>query len=273
MGIINMKAWFLCVVLMICLVLLNHVEGARLEKFLVIDPCKRPGGPHPGCIPEGGQSNSPPVPANPYRRGCSKFNRCRGGPAGTGDRELEDEIQTPSLAPYYKPGTSSSSLEFLRSATLPEILLTDGLLLCSSLFSCRAPCFLDIQFLQSKDEATRSEAVGMEFPLGEELEVQGGGQPLLPIGPSPVLPEASAETASADPADEQKIKWIKGELCIVDRVCIDTLAEEHDKGNKDDNGWKSQAYHTILKAMKEKLSKALHKDNIRSQLMEKTLPY
>ncbi|KAF8411830.1 hypothetical protein HHK36_004389 [Tetracentron sinense] len=53
---------------------------------------------------------------------------------------------------------------------------------------------------QSKDEATNSEAVGMEFPLGEELEVQGGGQPPLPIGPSLVLPEAPAETVSADTA-------------------------------------------------------------------------
>ncbi|KAF8404032.1 hypothetical protein HHK36_008908 [Tetracentron sinense] len=53
---------------------------------------------------------------------------------------------------------------------------------------------------QSKDEATRSEAVGMEFPLGEEPEVEGGGQLPSSIGPSPVLAESPAEAASADPA-------------------------------------------------------------------------
>ncbi|KAF8378915.1 hypothetical protein HHK36_030264 [Tetracentron sinense] len=45
-------------------------------------------------------------------------------------------------------------------------------------------------FEKSKDEATRSEAVGMEISPGEEPEVQGGGQPSSSLGPSPVLPEA-----------------------------------------------------------------------------------
>ena len=39
-------------------------------------PCKRPGGPHPGC-PD--PSNNVPIPANPYKRGCSGINLCRGG--------------------------------------------------------------------------------------------------------------------------------------------------------------------------------------------------
>ncbi|KAF8397595.1 hypothetical protein HHK36_016515 [Tetracentron sinense] len=44
---------------------------------------------------------------------------------------------------------------------------------------------------ESKDEVTRSEAMGMEVPLDEEPEVQGGGQPSSSTGPSPVLPEVS----------------------------------------------------------------------------------
>ncbi|KAF8395559.1 hypothetical protein HHK36_019507 [Tetracentron sinense] len=52
----------------------------------------------------------------------------------------------------------------------------------------------------------------------------------------------------------------------MDRVCIDTLVDEHGKGNKGDNGWKSQPYQSVLKAMEENLSKTLHKDNIRSRL-------
>ncbi|KAF8370040.1 hypothetical protein HHK36_031938 [Tetracentron sinense] len=55
-------------------------------------------------------------------------------------------------------------------------------------------------FYNSKDEVTRSEAVGMEVSPGEEPEVQGGGQPSSSLGPSPVLPEAPAEVVSADPA-------------------------------------------------------------------------
>ncbi|KAF8394962.1 hypothetical protein HHK36_018901 [Tetracentron sinense] len=73
------------------------------------------------------------------------------------------------------------------------------------------------QSLQSKDEATRSEAVGMEFPLGEEPEVQGGGQPPSPIRPSPVLPEAPAEAASADPA---VLGNAKGAVAVVVSILI-----------------------------------------------------
>ncbi|KAF8402441.1 hypothetical protein HHK36_013397 [Tetracentron sinense] len=59
-----------------------------------------------------------------------------------------------------------------------------------------ASCAFDLGFhafgyecLNSKDEVTRSEAMGMEVPLDEEPEVQGGGQPSSSTGPSPVLPE------------------------------------------------------------------------------------
>ncbi|KAF8389040.1 hypothetical protein HHK36_025725 [Tetracentron sinense] len=79
------------------------------------------------------------------------------------------------------------------------------------------------KFFSPTDEVTRSEAVGMEFPLGEELEVQGGGQPPSPIGPSPVLPEAPAETASADLAIEPKLEHYG---CLVDLLCCAGLLDE-----------------------------------------------
>ncbi|KAF8394877.1 hypothetical protein HHK36_018814 [Tetracentron sinense] len=69
-----------------------------------------------------------------------------------------------------RPDTSSSSLEFLHPVTLPEFLLTDDLLFGFSSFSgCASPCFLNP--VSSKDETTRSEAVGMEISPGEEPEV------------------------------------------------------------------------------------------------------
>ncbi|KAK8549534.1 hypothetical protein V6N13_027286 [Hibiscus sabdariffa] len=40
----------------------------------VLDHCKRPGGPHPGCHPD---PKSPLKQANPYNRGCSRHHRCR----------------------------------------------------------------------------------------------------------------------------------------------------------------------------------------------------
>ncbi|KAM1646180.1 hypothetical protein TB2_007487 [Malus domestica] len=48
----------------------NHIPPG------VLDPCKRPGGPHLGC---NGDVKSPPQPANPYNRGCSMILRCRSG--------------------------------------------------------------------------------------------------------------------------------------------------------------------------------------------------
>ncbi|RXH98010.1 hypothetical protein DVH24_010335 [Malus domestica] len=42
----------------------------------VLDPCKRPGGPHRGC---NATTEGPRQPANPYNRGCSRILRCRDG--------------------------------------------------------------------------------------------------------------------------------------------------------------------------------------------------
>ncbi|XWS76042.1 hypothetical protein CRYUN_Cryun01aG0143400 [Craigia yunnanensis] len=69
-----MKAWLFCFAL-ITMAVLNQVDAGRT--FIhegVLDPCKRPGGPHPGCHPN---KNRPPQQANRYHRGCSRFNRCR----------------------------------------------------------------------------------------------------------------------------------------------------------------------------------------------------
>ncbi|XVE78147.1 hypothetical protein DITRI_Ditri13aG0120500 [Diplodiscus trichospermus] len=79
MGFSDIKAWLICVVLIISMVVaMNQVDAAARTPInaAVIDPCKRPGGPHPGCHPD---PNSPPQEANPYHRGCSKIHRCRRG--------------------------------------------------------------------------------------------------------------------------------------------------------------------------------------------------
>ncbi|XP_062019586.1 protein RALF-like 10 [Rosa rugosa] len=79
MGLSNMKSLILCV-LIIHMVALNHGVTAN-NKFIdpgVLDPCQRPGGPHPGCHPN--NNNGEPKPANPYSRGCSKVTRCRSDP-------------------------------------------------------------------------------------------------------------------------------------------------------------------------------------------------
>ncbi|KAK8555886.1 hypothetical protein V6N13_069965 [Hibiscus sabdariffa] len=73
-----MKTWLIC--LMLIGMLAIEIDAAapdgvdRLHPG-VLDPCKRPGGPHPGCHPD---PESPPKEANPYSRGCSRHNKCRG---------------------------------------------------------------------------------------------------------------------------------------------------------------------------------------------------
>ena len=52
--------------------------------FQNLDPCKRPGGPHPGCNPPGpnppGQDpKGPSGQANNWTRGCNPITRCRVG--------------------------------------------------------------------------------------------------------------------------------------------------------------------------------------------------
>ncbi|XVF32118.1 hypothetical protein REPUB_Repub17cG0054400 [Reevesia pubescens] len=73
----NMKALLLWFAL-ISMVVVKQVDAAG-GKYIhpgVLDPCKRPGGPYPGCHPN---INSPPQQANQYQRGCSKYYRCRSG--------------------------------------------------------------------------------------------------------------------------------------------------------------------------------------------------
>ncbi|XVF81247.1 hypothetical protein PTKIN_Ptkin15bG0140400 [Pterospermum kingtungense] len=74
MGFYNMKAWLICLAL-ISTVVVNQAETRSIDAG-VLDPCQRPGGPHPGCHPD---PKSPPQAANPYQRGCSRHHRCRRG--------------------------------------------------------------------------------------------------------------------------------------------------------------------------------------------------
>ena len=75
MGFSNIKAWLICFVL-ITMAVVNQVDAAPNIDPAVLDPCKRPGGPHPGCHPD---INSAPEQANAYQRGCSKTHKCRSG--------------------------------------------------------------------------------------------------------------------------------------------------------------------------------------------------
>ncbi|KAB2054301.1 hypothetical protein ES319_A12G246300v1 [Gossypium barbadense] len=69
--------------LLICFALINMIvvqvdaaarSGVTYIHPGVIDPCKRPGGPHLGCHPN---PKSAPTQANTYNRGCSRHHRCR----------------------------------------------------------------------------------------------------------------------------------------------------------------------------------------------------
>lgn len=74
----TMTKWLVCLMVIGMLVGVSHEEGGgRLEPG-VVDPCQRPGGPHPGC-----QNPGPRQQANQYTRGCSQTTRCRGGPGTT----------------------------------------------------------------------------------------------------------------------------------------------------------------------------------------------
>ncbi|KAK7832877.1 protein ralf-like 25 [Quercus suber] len=71
-----MMSKFLCFVLIISMMILMIGVAAGNINEWVLEPCKRPGGPHPGCP---NPKNKAPTPANPYNRGCSRIHRCRGG--------------------------------------------------------------------------------------------------------------------------------------------------------------------------------------------------
>ncbi|KAF8414081.1 hypothetical protein HHK36_002080 [Tetracentron sinense] len=52
----------------------------------------------------------------------------------------------------------------------------------------------------------------------------------------------------------------------MEMVCIETLTNEYNKGNKRDNGWKPQAYQTVVNAIYEKLGISLNKEQVRSRI-------
>ena len=66
--------------LLICLALISMVmtsqEVTAEKKYLKFLDCHHPN-PPPHCSI--GNRGYVPVPANPYRRGCSAISRCRGG--------------------------------------------------------------------------------------------------------------------------------------------------------------------------------------------------
>ncbi|CAB4291175.1 unnamed protein product [Prunus armeniaca] len=78
MGISSMKTFILCLLIVGMVALNEGVEagGTRINPG-VLDPCLKPGGPHPGCSGPS-DSNGERKTANPYKRGCSKINQCRG---------------------------------------------------------------------------------------------------------------------------------------------------------------------------------------------------
>ncbi|KAE8698221.1 hypothetical protein F3Y22_tig00110600pilonHSYRG00013 [Hibiscus syriacus] len=77
MGLPNTKTWLICLALISTVVIGGDADAPNGGRFIdqaVLDRCKWPGGPHPGCHPN---PNAPPRQANPYNRGCSRHNRCR----------------------------------------------------------------------------------------------------------------------------------------------------------------------------------------------------
>ncbi|KAG6628845.1 hypothetical protein I3843_14G041500 [Carya illinoinensis] len=73
-----MKRLLLCLVLIISMVVLRGGTGAAASNIDagVLDPCKKPGGPHPGCNPD---AKAPPQEANKYEHGCNQEDHCRSG--------------------------------------------------------------------------------------------------------------------------------------------------------------------------------------------------
>ncbi|EXC33020.1 hypothetical protein L484_014801 [Morus notabilis] len=74
-----MKFSVMCLAIICMVMLSHHVEvTAGTNKLVdgVVDPCKKPGGPHPGCNPNP-NANRGHDAANDYDRGCSANHRCR----------------------------------------------------------------------------------------------------------------------------------------------------------------------------------------------------
>ncbi|KAH1075195.1 hypothetical protein J1N35_027523 [Gossypium stocksii] len=77
MGLSIMKTLLICFALINMIVVQVDAAARSGVTYIhpgVLDPCKRPGGPHPGCHPN---PKSAPTQANTYNRGCSRHHRCR----------------------------------------------------------------------------------------------------------------------------------------------------------------------------------------------------
>ncbi|PPR82159.1 hypothetical protein GOBAR_AA38561 [Gossypium barbadense] len=77
MGLSIMKTLLICFALINMIVVQVDAAARSGVTYIhpgVIDPCKRPGGPHLGCHPN---PKSAPTQANTYNRGCSRHHRCR----------------------------------------------------------------------------------------------------------------------------------------------------------------------------------------------------
>ncbi|KAK8576908.1 hypothetical protein V6N13_121907 [Hibiscus sabdariffa] len=77
MGLSNMKALLVCLTLISMVLIQVNAVAAGATRYIhpaVLDHCKRPGGPHPGCHPD---PKGPLKQANRYNRGCSRHHRCR----------------------------------------------------------------------------------------------------------------------------------------------------------------------------------------------------
>ncbi|KAG2669656.1 hypothetical protein I3843_14G041800 [Carya illinoinensis] len=71
-----MKRLLLCLVIIISMVMLRGGTGTAASNIDagVLDPCKWPGGPHPGCNPD---AKVLPPKTNKYQRACYKESHCR----------------------------------------------------------------------------------------------------------------------------------------------------------------------------------------------------
>lgn len=72
------RSWLWCFVLLISMVALRATNATNLSRD-IFDPCKRSGGPHPGCPPNNKAAKGPPKEANRYKRGCNHISLCRNG--------------------------------------------------------------------------------------------------------------------------------------------------------------------------------------------------
>ncbi|KAK9740843.1 hypothetical protein RND81_03G064800 [Saponaria officinalis] len=78
MKVTSLKSWILCFALLGLMLVSDYTTTANAMNLdvLVLEPCKRDNPPL-WCS---GVDTGPMRPANPYRRPCSRFNRCKRDP-------------------------------------------------------------------------------------------------------------------------------------------------------------------------------------------------